>query len=219
MKRIMIFCAAIGLLLALIFGACSAPEETAPVADAAPPDTPATAPVADATPPDTPDIPKTAPAADPAPPGTPKTAPVTDATAPGFTLADLAGEPVSLEGLKGSPVLLNFWATWCGPCRDEMPYLQDVAQDERWRKQGLVVLAVNQGESHGTVSAFMQDKGYTMTVLLDEAGTVGKLYAVRGIPTTFFIDENGIIRDIKVGPFSGVADLEQRLINTILEDT
>ena len=64
---------------------------------------------------------------------------------PDFQLQGLDGENVSLSSLRGKPIMLNFWATWCGPCRMEMPYIQEVFDDEEWREQGLVILAVNIG--------------------------------------------------------------------------
>ena len=74
--------------------------------------------------------------------------------APDFQLDNLDGKPVALSDLKGKPVLLNFWATWCPPCRDEMPYIQEIYDE--WSDEGLVVLAINYGESASRVKEFVQ---------------------------------------------------------------
>jgi len=125
--------------------------------------------------------------------------------APDFRLSGLDGEEVSLSDFRGRPVLLNFWATWCGPCRIEMPFLQEVFEDEKWIDQGLVVLAVNLGESPGAVS---------LDVNLEAAGH----YNIRAIPATYFIDKNGIMIDRQIGTFASKEDIDWRLINSILNE-
>jgi len=144
-----------------------------------------------------------APAAEPAP-----SAGAASDVAPDFTVTDLAGNTVQLSDYRGQAVVLNTWATWCGPCRSEMPDLETFAL--KYADQGLVVLAVNVGESAEQVAGFIQQEGYTFPVLLDPTGdAVAQLYSVRGIPTTFFIDREGRIVDMKVGAMS-LADMEQR---------
>ena len=138
-------------------------------------------------------------------------------TAPDFELQNLEGQIVSLSDYRGSPVMLNFWASWCSPCRFEMPFIQDVFEDTEWEAVGLVILAVNIGESPSVAGGFMEDNGFTFTVLLDETGEVSIRYNTRSIPATFFIDENGIIRYIDVGAFSSKANIEQRL-DVLIED-
>lgn len=120
--------------------------------------------------------------------------------APDFTLTDLNGEAVSLSDWRGQVVLLNFWASWCAPCRQEMPLLQ--ATYTAYADDGLVVLAVNMGEEKRRVENFAVDLALTFPVLADEEITVGTLYRVRGVPTTFFIDRDGVIRQRYVGPLS-----------------
>jgi cytochrome c biogenesis protein CcmG/thiol:disulfide interchange protein DsbE len=139
------------------------------------------------------------------------TSPEVGALAPDFTLSTLDGSSVTLSAYRGKPILLNLWATWCGPCRAEMPYLQEVFEERLG--EGLVLLTVNLREDETTVKQFMQTEGYTFMVALDRDGAVGNRYSIRGIPTTFFIDSAGVIRSIHIGSFSNksqiLAELEQ----------
>ncbi len=130
--------------------------------------------------------------------------------APDFTLNGLDGQEVSLSDLRGKPVLLNFWATWCGPCRIEMPFLQEIY--EKWTDKELVLLAVNLHEDPDKVREFVEGAGFSFPVLLTTGNEVPLSYNVRNIPATFFIDADGVIRDIKVGAFFGVEDIESRLV-------
>lgn len=126
--------------------------------------------------------------------------------APDFQLNSLDGQTVSLSDFKGSPVLLNFWASWCGPCVKEMPYLQQIYDD--WQVMGLTLLAVNIMESPSKVEDFMQSQGLTFPVLLDSEGEIAGQYVEEGIPTTFFIDTEGIIQYVQVGAFQSTAEIE-----------
>jgi thiol-disulfide isomerase/thioredoxin len=131
--------------------------------------------------------------------------------APDFQLKDTDGQYVSLSDMMGQPVMINFWASWCGPCLMEMPYIQQVYDE--WSGEGLVLLAVNCGESSSRVTAFMQSYGYTFPVLLDSNGRVSDDYGVRGIPTTLFIDAYGIVQGREVGSFPSKEAIEQQLDN------
>jgi peroxiredoxin len=137
--------------------------------------------------------------------------------APDFSLYNLAGEKVSLKDFRGRPVLLNFWATYCPPCRYEMPFIQEVYEDPDWQTSGLVILAVNTGDSRAEVVEFMEDNGLTFEVLLDSATNVAIAYNIRAIPTTLFLDEDGIIHHIDVGAFTSVNAIEERLLELIFE--
>jgi thiol-disulfide isomerase/thioredoxin len=129
--------------------------------------------------------------------------------APGFTLTDLAGRQVTLSDYRGRPVVINFWATWCVPCRKEMPDLEAAAR--RHREHGLVVLAVNVHEGPALVKPFMDDLGLREIVpLLDTNATAVARYQVVGLPTTYFIDRQGQIRDIHMGPLDA-ASIAQKL--------
>lgn len=129
--------------------------------------------------------------------------------APDFKLTNLDGQEVSLNGFRGKPVLLNFWAIWCGPCRLEMPFLQEIY--EEWTGKGLVVLAVNIQENPTKVKKFVENAGLTFPVLLSPGNKVPLSYNIRGIPATFLIDADGVIRDIKIGAFSGAGEIESKL--------
>ena len=110
--------------------------------------------------------------------------------APGFELPDLEGNIRRLSDYKGQVVVLNFWATWCGPCVREMPMFQEF-QD---RYPEMVMLGVDEEESPETVRDFLQKMGLTYTILLDEKAELGRDLRVNYLPTTFFIDKQGDIR-------------------------
>jgi peroxiredoxin len=112
--------------------------------------------------------------------------------APDFTGQLLDGETVRLSDLRGQAVALNFWASWCAPCRVEMPVLQ--AAYERHAESGLVILAVNVGEDAQTVSTAVLELGLALPIVLDPEGDVSELYEVRPLPTTVWIDPDGVIR-------------------------
>ena len=133
--------------------------------------------------------------------------------APGFQLQDLDGQSVVLGNFRDKPLLLNFWATWCPPCRSEMPYIQQVYDE--WPDKGLVVLAINVGESSAKVKEFMQSYGLSFPVLLDTTEEVARIYNIGGIPTTFFIDGDGIIQAKIIGAFPSKAAIEKNLSTII----
>ena len=135
--------------------------------------------------------------------------------APDLTLMGLSGESVSLEEFRGQPVILNFWASWCGPCRAEMPALEQVAM--RYADEGLVVLLVNQGETETTISDFLAEMGLALPVLLDRELNATRLYRVQALPTTFFIDREGRIQDLTIGGPMTDAYLSSRVLSLIKE--
>ncbi len=117
--------------------------------------------------------------------------------APDFTLGSTRDTRVSLSELRGKVVILNFWTSWCGYCVVEVPALESIHNE--YGPQGVVVLAVNQGENLQTVERFAWDNGIHFNVWLDEDAWAGYIYQVRGIPTTYFIDRDGIIRAVYHG--------------------
>jgi peroxiredoxin len=111
--------------------------------------------------------------------------------APNFTLQFADGSKTQLSDWLGQPVVLNFWATWCAPCREEMP--EFVAAYDRYQADGLVIVGVNAQESASQAAEFMGEFAMTFPVALDARGDVQQLYNVRGLPTTVFIDDKGRI--------------------------
>lgn len=114
-----------------------------------------------------------------------------------FTLTDLTGVKRALSKHKGSVVLLDFWATWCGPCRREMPIIAKLHQ--RFAKKGLVVYGVNCSETQSKAKAFVEKYGYNFPQLLDPDGSVQTRYQITAIPTVFIVDKEGTIRAHLVG--------------------
>lgn len=124
---------------------------------------------------------------------------VIDKPAPDFELENMAGGKVKLSNLKGKLVVINFWATWCGPCVREMPMLQeyqDLYPDE------LIILGIDMQESRETVQDFLDKFNLTYTILLDFTGKVGQMYQVFALPNTLFVDKDGILRYHHIGYMS-----------------
>lgn len=121
--------------------------------------------------------------------------------APDFTLATLDGGEFNLAAQRGTPLVVNFWATWCGPCEREIPTLQ--AASERYGDR-MQIVGVDQGESAQAVQAFADQYGMTFAIPMDSDGAVGWAYNVQGLPTTFFIDAGGTIRRIWAGEMNSV---------------
>ena len=129
-----------------------------------------------------------------------------DRPAPDFALDVLDGEPVRLSDFRGKTVVLNFWASWCPPCRAEMPEFQAL-----WEERGpagpddLVILAVDflPEDSVADAANFAGEFGLTFPVLFDADGSVARRYRVRGFPATFFIDRRGVVRTTAFGPVYG----------------
>ena len=125
--------------------------------------------------------------------------PIVGQPAPNIDLQTLSGNRISLTDLKGKVVLLNFWATWCVPCQQEMPLLQDRAS--RF-PENLVVLGINYDEPSSLVQNFVTGLKITFPILLDPGAKTQALYRVRGYPTTVIVDGQGVIRFVHIGELS-----------------
>jgi cytochrome c biogenesis protein CcmG/thiol:disulfide interchange protein DsbE len=136
--------------------------------------------------------------------------------APDFSLQTSDGKIIRLSEFRGRPVLLNIWASWCSPCKAEMPALQSVYQ--AYVSQGFVILGVNAANQDDASQAisFVEAQGLKFPILFDENGEISRKYQIRALPSTFFIDSQGIIQDIVVGGPMSEALIQirvQQLIN------
>jgi cytochrome c biogenesis protein CcmG, thiol:disulfide interchange protein DsbE len=140
-------------------------------------------------------------------------APIVGHPAPEFDLMTTSGDSYSLAayvnptGDVGTPVILNFWATWCGPCRIEMPHLERASQ--KYEGQ-VMLLAINQMEPPAQIDAFAEEMGLTFPLLVDQDRVVNNRYGVINLPTTIFIDAKGIVREVIIGTINQ-AILEDRI--------
>ena len=132
--------------------------------------------------------------------------------APNFTLADLDGNPLRLGDLRGRPVIVNFWASWCGPCVEEFPLL--VKAQAQYRAAGLAVIGIVFRDRSEAARAFMGRMGGTWPTAMDPGDEVAARFGIIGPPDTFFIDRNGLVVGRQIGQLSA-ADL-QRGLNQIL---
>ncbi|MBI5669053.1 MAG: TlpA family protein disulfide reductase [Chloroflexi bacterium] len=130
-------------------------------------------------------------------------APEIGVVAPPFRAATPDGDTLDLLDLRGAPVIINFWATWCEPCRVEMPALQTIY--DRYRARGLRLLAVNLGETPAAVRAWADEFGLTFDLLLDPRQQIAAQYALRGQPSTYVLSPTGVITHIFYGPVTEAA--------------
>jgi len=125
-------------------------------------------------------------------------APEPNSFAPPFQGRLLSGESINLTELRGNPVIINFWATWCEPCKSEMAILQTIFED--YQANGLRVLAINLGEREAFVLDWVNKERLTFDILLDAGHEIESLYSLRGVPTTFVVTPSGLISQIFYGP-------------------
>lgn len=136
-------------------------------------------------------------------------APRVGSLAPNFSVYMVTGETLRLSDLRGKPVFVNFWASWCPPCKEEMPLIQAVYQETRYRD--VMFLTINRQEDIPTINQFMREGGYTFPVAIDPDLGVANAYQVYAIPESFFIGPDGVVRVKKVGAFFSKAELESSL--------
>jgi len=146
-----------------------------------------------------------------------KAAPHPGFFAPEISMSSLTGEEISLSDFRGHPVILNFWTTWCPPCRAEMSAMQRAFLD--YQETGTIILAVNSTsqDSVAAVENFIDQYGVSIPILLDREGDVASLYQITSLPTTYFIDKSGIIREVVIGGPMSEALLRTRIEKLLKE--
>ena len=143
-------------------------------------------------------------------------APAVGVAAPDFTLRTLNGPNMRLQEQRGQVVLVNFWATWCGPCRKEMPHLNRIA--DKYRSSGLVLLGVNVDDDVKNASDVAGKLGVKFPVLLDTDKKVSRLYDLNSMPSTLVIDRSGRVRYLHRGYQDGYEDLYDKQIRDLLKE-
>ncbi len=135
----------------------------------------------------------------PGPPPPSKLPPVPEVgrLAPDFILTDLEGNRISLSDFRSKVVFINFWATWCPPCRAEMPEIEAIYQE--YQNKDVVVIGIDILEAEDEVRQFVQEGGYSWTFVIDTTGGVTADYGVTAIPASFFLDKEGVIRAVNIG--------------------
>ena len=138
------------------------------------------------------------------------------APAPNFTLKSLAGKNIKLSELTGNVVLVNFWASWCGPCRQEMPLLNAI--HKKYAPLGFTVLGINVEEQVANARSFITERPVDFPILLDAKNQVSKLYHVVAMPTTVVIDRDGKIRFIHQGYQAGDEVKYRKMVKTLVRE-
>ncbi len=144
-------------------------------------------------------------------------APQTGFLAPDFTLKTLDGQTIQLSALKGKIVLVNLWASWCPPCKAEMPAIEHVYQN--YKNKGFVALGVDSTiqDTPVNVTSFVKDTNLSFPILLDENGLATRLYNIQSLPTSFFVGPDGIIRDVVIGGPMSEAYLQSQVEKMLKE--
>ena len=136
--------------------------------------------------------------------------------APNFTLKSRTGKNIKLSELRGDVVMLNFWASWCGPCRKEMPLLEKI--HKKYKRLGFTLLGVNVEENSNDAKNYLKDVRVTFPILFDRTQKTSKLYDVRAMPTTILIDRNGNKRFIHKGYKAGYENDYKKQIKKLLRE-
>ncbi|MCX6004854.1 MAG: TlpA disulfide reductase family protein [Chloroflexi bacterium] len=137
--------------------------------------------------------------------------------APDFTLPTLDNKEIKLSDFRGKNVIPNFLATWCGPCRFEMPFFQAI--HDEWDKSGVSIIAVATQDDLESTRSYAKAYNLKFTIPVDVIGNVAKKYGVSGMPTTFFINQDGVITSVKIGPFIAPEEIEDRMKTFDAADT
>ena len=136
--------------------------------------------------------------------------------APDFALTTLDGKNVRLKEFRGQVVLVNYWASWCGPCRQEMPLLEDMYK--KYNKLGFTILGVNVEQDNSKAKAYLRDVSVTFPILLDPQNIASKLYNVNAMPTTIIVDRNGKIRFSHEGYKPGYEETYKKQIKELIKE-
>ena len=137
-------------------------------------------------------------------------------TAPDFTLQSSTGENVRLAEQRGQVVMLNFWASWCGPCRKEMPLLDEISQ--RYSAAGFVLYGVNVEEDNTDAKKLIKELGVTFPILYDTESKASSLYNVDAMPTTVLIDKQGVIRYVNRGYKAGDEEKYRAQVRELIKE-
>jgi peroxiredoxin len=133
--------------------------------------------------------------------------------APDFTLQTMDGETLSLSDFQGKPVMLTFWRINCAACQVQMPYIQ--AFYDKWSSETIAVLTINAGDSISNVQNYITSQKLTLPVLLDPRGSVAQTYGIPGVPVSFLIDSDGILKAYKIGAFQSQQEIKDSLKNIL----
>ena len=136
--------------------------------------------------------------------------------APDFTLKSRSGENIKLSELRGQVVMINFWASWCGPCRQEMPLLEQIYQ--HYQPMGFTLLGVNVEEDSAAAEKVLKEISVSFPVLYDNKNRVSESYQVRAMPSTFLIDRDGQVRYLHQGYKSGYEDAYQEQVRELIRE-
>jgi peroxiredoxin len=144
------------------------------------------------------------------------TAGIKETAAPDFTLKSVGGENLKLSEYRGEVVLINFWASWCGPCRQEMPVLSEL--HDKYKALGFTVLGVNVEEDSSKARKLLQEMSVSFPVLLDNESVVSKQYDVIAMPSTVLVDRNGNMRYLHKGYKPGLEDVYLQQVRELIRE-
>lgn len=147
---------------------------------------------------------------------TPRTKAVVGLNAPGFLLNDPSGKTYTLSELKGSVVFINFWATWCPPCIEEMPSIQNLYNGFKDKKEFRMVTILYK-DDYNKAMAYLKQNNYTLPVLIDREGKAAKAYGVTGVPETYIVDKQGVLREKVIGPADWNSTQADSLISNLIK--